>query len=74
MVNFTNLKILSRKRAPGTHWRGSWVKPRTSPDTVENKKLSCPYWELNPDSLAVQEPMAVRTEISQLHSILTSTA
>jgi hypothetical protein len=33
---------------PGDHWIGGWVGPRVSLDAVEKRKISCPYWELNP--------------------------
>jgi hypothetical protein len=35
------------KRAPGTHWIGGWVGPRTGPDDVEKRKfLTLPGLEL----------------------------
>jgi hypothetical protein len=31
--------FISRKRAPGTHWIGSWVGPRTGLDAMEKRKI-----------------------------------
>jgi hypothetical protein len=37
------------KRAPGTHWIGGWVDPRTGLDDVERRKsLTLPGLELRP--------------------------
>jgi len=34
--------------APGAHWRGGWVSPRTGLDAVAKKKSHlCSRWELN---------------------------
>jgi hypothetical protein len=34
--------------AAGTHWTGGgWVDPRYGLGTLENRKISCPCWELN---------------------------
>jgi hypothetical protein len=38
--------------APGIHWIGGWVCPRTGLDDAE-KKESCPYWDSNSDPSAV---------------------
>jgi hypothetical protein len=36
-------------RAPGTHWKGEWMGPRTDLDDVENRKfLTLPGLELQP--------------------------
>jgi hypothetical protein len=44
--------------APGTHWIGGWVNPRTGLDDVERRK-SYPYRDSNSDPSAVQ-PLASR--------------
>jgi hypothetical protein len=37
------------ERAPGTHWKGGWVGPRSSLDDMEKKKfLTLPGLELQP--------------------------
>jgi hypothetical protein len=48
-------RFISSERAPGTHYIGGWVGPRTGGlDTVEKRKIHRPCRELNPDSSAVQ--------------------
>ena len=44
----TNLTVL--QTATRTHWIGGWVGPRSSLDVLEERKISCPCWELNPRS------------------------
>jgi hypothetical protein len=46
------------KTAPGTHWIGGWVDPRTSLDEVE-KKDSWPYRDSNSE-LSVVQPVGSR--------------
>jgi hypothetical protein len=43
-------RFTPRVRAPGDHWRGGWVCPRTDLDAVAKRKKSLPYpWqESNP--------------------------
>jgi hypothetical protein len=36
------------ERAPGTHWVGGWAGPRTRPNAVEKRKISCLFLESNP--------------------------
>jgi hypothetical protein len=43
------------ERAPGIHWIGGWVDPRT----VWRRENSLPYWESNSDPSIVQ-PVASR--------------
>jgi hypothetical protein len=42
-----------RERAPGIHWIGGWVGPRTSLDMLK-RKISSPHQDLNPNHLNVQ--------------------
>jgi ABC-type transporter lipoprotein component MlaA len=37
----------------GPHWIRSWVDTRTHLDTVEKRKIKCPYRELKPNSSVV---------------------
>jgi hypothetical protein len=57
--------------APGTHRMRGLVGPRAGIDIMEKKNISCPYWESNPDSAAIQ-PVAytdtIQTYVS-LHPI-----
>jgi hypothetical protein len=42
-------RFTPRERAPGTHWIGGWVNPRTGLDDVEKRKfLNIPGLELRP--------------------------
>jgi hypothetical protein len=36
------------ERAPGTHWEGDWMGPRTGLDAVEKRKTFCPCRGSNP--------------------------
>jgi hypothetical protein len=36
-----------RERAPITHWIGGWVGPRAGLNTMEKRKIFCPYEESN---------------------------
>jgi hypothetical protein len=42
------------KRAPGTHWIGSWVGPRTVLDAVVKRKIPSSRRETNPRTPTVQ--------------------
>jgi len=33
---------------PGTYCVGDWVSPRARLDILEERKLSFPYWDVNP--------------------------
>jgi hypothetical protein len=39
--------------ALGIHFIGGWVGPIAGLDIMEKRKISCPYWELTPDSLVI---------------------
>jgi hypothetical protein len=43
----------ARERAPGTHWIGVWVGPRTVPDAVMKRKIPSLRRETNPRTLSV---------------------
>jgi hypothetical protein len=51
MASFTSLLCYPWETAPGTHWTGGCVGPRAGVDTVEKRKISCPYQESNSVSL-----------------------
>jgi hypothetical protein len=38
-------RFTSRERAPGTHWIGGWVGPRTVLDAVVNRIITSPLRE-----------------------------
>jgi hypothetical protein len=61
------------ERAPGTHWIGGWIGLRTGLDAVEKRKISCPYWESNPNSSAVQS-IAIPIELPSFSYIGINTA
>ena len=35
----------------GSHLMEGWVGPRTSLDILARRKISCPYWDSNQDSI-----------------------
>jgi len=43
-------RFTHRERAPGTHWIGGWVHPRSGLDTVVKRKIPSPCWDSNPRS------------------------
>jgi hypothetical protein len=44
----------TRERAPGTHWIGGWVGPKTVLDAVVKRKIPSPRRESNPRTPIVQ--------------------
>jgi hypothetical protein len=48
-----------RERAPGTHWIGGWVGPRTVLEAVVKRKILSPRWESNPRIPIVQPIFAI---------------
>jgi hypothetical protein len=52
-------RFTPKERAPGTHWLGGWVGPRTVLDAVMKKKIPSPRWQSNPRTPIVQ-PVAQR--------------
>jgi hypothetical protein len=49
MASFTPRLLYFRERAPGTHWIGGWVDPRTGLDYREKRKFfPLPILELRP--------------------------
>jgi hypothetical protein len=47
-------RFTPRERAPGIHWIGGWVGPRTILDTVVKRKIPSPRREPNPRTPIVQ--------------------
>jgi hypothetical protein len=47
-------RFTQRERAPGTHWVGGWVGPRTVLDAVVKGKIPSPHRESNPRTPIVQ--------------------
>jgi hypothetical protein len=43
-------RFTPRESSPGTHWIGGWVGCRAGLDAMNKEEISCPCWELNPDS------------------------
>jgi hypothetical protein len=41
-------RFTRREKAPGTHWIGGWVGPRTVPDAVVKRKIPSSRRESNP--------------------------
>jgi hypothetical protein len=41
------------ERAPGIHGLGRWVDPSARLNAVIRRKISCTYWESNPNSSLV---------------------
>jgi hypothetical protein len=39
------------EKAQGTHWIKGWVDLKADLDTVEKRKVFCPFQESNPDTL-----------------------
>jgi hypothetical protein len=54
MVSFTPQPLYPQGRAPGTHWIGGWVGPRTVLDVMVKRKIPSPCPELNPRTLIIQ--------------------
>jgi hypothetical protein len=52
-------RFTPRERAPGIHWIGGWVGPRTGLDMVSKWKIPNPRRESKPDHPIVQ-PVASR--------------
>jgi hypothetical protein len=52
VVSFMPSSFTPKERAPGTHWIGGWVGPRTSLDDVEGRKI-LPLQGLNSNPLAL---------------------
>jgi hypothetical protein len=58
------------ERAPGTSWIGGWVGLRAGMDTVEYRKMCCPFRELNPGRPPTPWLVAIPTELCQLQWVL----
>jgi hypothetical protein len=48
------VRFSSGERAPGTHWIGDWVGPRTVLDAVVKRKIPSPRRESKPRTPIVQ--------------------
>jgi hypothetical protein len=48
VINFTPRPLYSGERAPGSHWIGDWVSPRTGLDAVTKKKKFLPLPGIEP--------------------------
>jgi hypothetical protein len=59
----------SGERAPGIHWTGGWVGPRTSLNATEKKKISYPCWESNSQFLGRTARCYTHRDIQVLHWI-----
>jgi hypothetical protein len=46
--------FIRRERAPGIHWIGDWVEPRTVMDAVLKRKIPSPLRKSNPTTPIVQ--------------------
>jgi hypothetical protein len=46
--------FLPGERAPSTHWKRGWLCFKICLNIVKKRKISCPCWELNTNSLAIQ--------------------
>jgi hypothetical protein len=62
--------------APGTHCIGGWVGPTAGLDTVEKRKISCPYRESDPGfhGLPARSLVTIPTELFWLLYDTLSTA
>jgi hypothetical protein len=63
-------RFTPRERAPGTHWIGGWVGPRTVLEAVVKRKIPSPppgIEPCNPDGLA-HSIVPIPTELSRLFS------
>jgi hypothetical protein len=38
------------QKSPGNHWIGGWVGSSIGLNIADQRKISCSYWESNPDS------------------------
>jgi hypothetical protein len=47
-------RFTPRERAPGTHWVGGWVGPRSVLDAVVKRKIPSPRREPNPGTPIIQ--------------------
>jgi hypothetical protein len=54
MVSSQSLLLTIRERAPSTNFMRGWVGPRAGLGIRAKRKISCPYWESNHDSLTIQ--------------------
>jgi hypothetical protein len=66
VVSFTTRPLYSQGKAPGTHWIGGRVGPRSGLDFMEKRIIPRPCREPNHDR-PVYIPDVISTELSRLH-------
>jgi hypothetical protein len=54
MVSLMSPCFILRERTLGNYWIGGWVDPRAHIGVVEERNMSSPWQELNPNSTLVQ--------------------
>jgi hypothetical protein len=57
VVSFTHQPLYSLWKTPGIHWRGGWVVPKASLETVVKRKILNPCQELNPGCPACSQTL-----------------
>jgi hypothetical protein len=71
-------RFTTRERAPGTHWIGGWVGPRTVLDAVVKRKILSSRRESNPRTPIVQPCSPVlywhKNLVTDLYLFLTETS
>jgi hypothetical protein len=65
-------RFTSGEKAPGTHWIGGWVSPKTGLDDIEGRKI-LPLPGIEPHLLGrpAHSLVAIPTELSQIIHIYT---
>jgi hypothetical protein len=75
VVSFTSTgRFTSREIAPGIHWIGGLVGPRTGLDTMEKRKIPSPCRDSNPRSSSPQPSAIPLSYPGSLRSILMSSS
>jgi hypothetical protein len=66
VVGFTPGLFTPSEGSPSIHWTGVCVVTRAGMDTSMNRKIYCPYWQLNRDLSSVPPVSYSPTTLSQL--------